>query len=179
MDFSFDPAHTGQTRGDQACETRDLPKRAATDGTPDATTSARRSTFHQYQHDQTTCPQCLSKERCPFALLQYSWRSQHKTSSDPMHSQMPSSPRGEHAAAAMECDFEAYNPMKRWEDEKFREQPWHGIARDLMSEECSGDYISGCQQVAEARIQTPFVGEDGIETEQSFLAEWDREHESF
>jgi hypothetical protein len=34
----------------------------------------------------------------------------------------------------MECDFEAYEPMKRWKDEEFQEQPWHGIARELMPE---------------------------------------------
>jgi hypothetical protein len=34
----------------------------------------------------------------------------------------------------MECGFEAYEPMKRWMDEEFREQPWHGIARELMPE---------------------------------------------
>jgi hypothetical protein len=34
----------------------------------------------------------------------------------------------------MEYDFEAYEPMKRWEGEEFREQPWHGIARELMQE---------------------------------------------
>jgi len=55
-------------------------------------------------------------------------------SADPIYGQIPSSPRGEHAAAAMEYDFEAYEPMKRWKDEKFREQPWHGIARELMPE---------------------------------------------
>jgi len=42
---------------------------------------------------------------------------------------MPSSPRGEHAAAAMKYDFEAYEPMKRWKDEEFQEQPWQGIYR--------------------------------------------------
>ena len=131
---SFHPAHTGQARGDQTCETLDPPKRAAADGTPDITTSAGRSTFHQSQHDQTTCPQCLNKERCHFAPVQCSLESQHKIAADPMYGQMPSSPRGIHAAAAIECDFEAYEPMKRWKDEKFREQPWHGIARELMSE---------------------------------------------
>ena len=134
MDNPFHHAHTGQTRGDQTCETRGPPKRAATDGIPDTTTSARRSTFDQYQHDQTTCPQCLSKERCRFTPVQYSLESQHKISADPVYGRMPSSPRVEHAAAAMEYDFEAYEPMKRWKDEEFREQPWHGIARELMPE---------------------------------------------
>jgi hypothetical protein len=133
MGNSFHPAHTGQARDDQTCETQDPPKRAATDGIPDEITSARWSTFHQYQHDQT-CPQCPSKERCRFAPVQYSLESQHKISADPIYGQMPSSPRGEHAAATMERDFEAYEPMKRWKDEEFREQPWHGIARELMPE---------------------------------------------
>ncbi len=92
-------------------------------------------------------------------------------SSAPMHGQTPSSPRGEHAVAAMERDSEAYEPVKRWKDEKFQEQPWHGIARELMSDEWSGDYISGCQQIAEALIQNPFVEEYGIETEENFSAE--------
>jgi hypothetical protein len=41
----------------------------------------------------------------------------------------------DHALAAIEHGLEAYEPIKRWQDERFQVQPWHAIARDLMPDD--------------------------------------------
>jgi hypothetical protein len=130
----FGPADTRQTR-DETYKTRQPPKPAATNDAPNITMSAHQSTYHQNQHDQTTCSEFPSSAQCPLAPVQYLTEAKCKTSSAPKHSQALSPPQVEHTLSAVERDFEVYEPMKRWEDEKFQEQAWHGIARELMSDE--------------------------------------------
>jgi hypothetical protein len=158
----FGSAHTTQIR-DDTCETRHPPKPAATNRAPDITMSAHQSASHPNQHDQTTCPECLSKARCPFALIQYPMEPKCKTSSAPMHGQALSSSQMEHALSAVARNLEAYEPLKRWNDEKLREQSWHGISRELMSDEWSRDNISDCGRPADGLQRLsfePFVPHD-------------------
>ena len=46
-------------------------------------------------------------------------------------------------------------PLQRWEQEDFREQPWHGIARELMIDEWAGEYFFGNRDGAEAAVSNP------------------------
>jgi len=41
-----------------------------------------------------------------------------------------------------------YTPLQRWEQETFREQPWHGIARELMVDS-SGNETAGDEENGE------------------------------
>lgn len=130
--------------------------------------SAHRSASHQNQHDQATCPECVNKARRPFALVQYSMEPQCKISSAPIHGQASSSSQMEHALSAVACNSEAYEPLERWKDEKFREQSWHGIGRELMLDEWSRDNISDCGRPEDGLQRLsfePFVPHD-IETEE-------------
>lgn len=86
---------------------------------------------------------------------------------------MPLSSPDEHVIASAGHHSKAYTPLQRWEHESFREQPWHGIARELIVDERSGDYIPGPQETAEAVVPNPFISDYGRGTEERHLAEQD------
>lgn len=86
---------------------------------------------------------------------------------------MPLSSPEERAIALAGHHSKAYTPLQRWERENFREQPWHGIARELIVDERSGDYISGPQETAEAVVSNPFISDYGRGTEERHPVEQD------
>jgi len=100
--------------------------------------SASRSAFDQNHHYQATCPRCLSTGQYPFASVQDALGSKYQLFLVSKHGQKLPSSQMKHALAAIETCLEAYEPIKRWQDEKFQEQPWHGIARDLMPDDRTG-----------------------------------------
>jgi hypothetical protein len=155
---SHAPAYARQATDNQPRETRDSPKQPATNSTNEVTVSTRLPTSSLYQHDKGTCPECLSNERCPFAPTQHSPAPTCTTSPAQTQSQTSSSVKREQAFTAIQRDVEAYEPLKRWEDETFREQPWHGI-RELMLDEVSAEDTTSCEEAVEILAHILSVGE--------------------
>ena len=150
----------------------DTRKRAAIGRTPDTTMGARQSASHDYQHDQNIHLPCLSKDR-RYVALDSSIEPERTLSPVSRLGQMPLSSPEEHAIASAGHHSKAYTPLQRWEHENFQEQPWHGIAREQIVDERSGDYISGPQETAEAVVSSPFISDYGRETEERHPAEQD------
>ena len=151
----------------------DTRKRAAISRAPDTTMGARQSASHDYKHDQSIRLPSLNKDRRYVAPDDSSMEPKRTLSPVSRLGQMPlSSPEG-HAFASAGHHSKAYTPLQRWKNENFREQPWHGIARELMVDEQSGDYISGSQETAEAVVSNPFISGYGREIEERHPAERD------
>ena len=142
----------------------DSQKRTLIGGTPNPTIVARPSASPDYQRDQNI--PCLSKDGRHVVLGNSSMELKRVLSLASRLGQMPlSSPEGD-TIAPVEHGSEAYTPLQRWEHENFREQPWHGIARELMVDEWSRDYISSSQEIAEAAVTNLFISDCGRETEE-------------
>jgi len=121
----YDFTYTVQTQRDPTYRSQDTSRRTARDENQDTNTCARRST----SHNQTTCPQCLNKEQC-LVTPTHASGSTSKSSSTPAHVHNRSTHQIGHALVLAEHEVEAYDPMKRWEEEKWQEQPWCGLARE-------------------------------------------------
>lgn len=119
----------------------DSRKRTAIGRTPPAS--------HEYQHDQKM--PYLSEDQRHVALDDPSMVPKGTMTPASRRGQMPLSSPKENVIASLEHGPEAYTPLQRWERESFREQPWHGIARELITDEWSGDYPSSYQEIAAER----------------------------
>ena len=139
----------------------DTQNRAAIGRTSDTTMGACQPASHDYQHDQNARLPCLSKDRRYVALDDSSMEPKRTLSPVSRLGQMPLSSPEEHAIASAGHHYKTYTPLQRWEHENFREQPWHGIARELIVDELSGDYISGHQETARAVVSNPFISDYG------------------
>ncbi|KAH8699368.1 hypothetical protein GQ44DRAFT_733236 [Phaeosphaeriaceae sp. PMI808] len=97
--------------------------RATIDPTPDRIEAAGQSGYHVY-HGERDVPH-TGKSQIHTALYDSSTKPNHTKLLVPVHGIMPPYPRLQQTSGT-------YTPLQRWEQETFQEQPWHGIARELM-----------------------------------------------
>jgi len=91
--------------------------------TTDRIEAAGQSGYH-VSHGERDVPYA-GKSQIHTALYDPSTKSNHTELLVPVHGIMPLYPQLQQTSGT-------YTPLQRWEQETFREQPWHGLAREVV-----------------------------------------------
>jgi len=109
-------------------------QRARLDTMPDDMETAGQSGYQVYPGESDA--QYAGKSRVHTTLYGPSKKPNQAELLVPVHSITPLYPWLQQKSGA-------YTPLQRWEQETFREQPWHGIARELMVDSARNETASG------------------------------------